>query len=341
MATFSHAHPAIPVHFALQHPVINDDANPGEGSYLFADGRTAMRVLVDDRAPSNVKAMAEDSLRWFPKARSEKIARKLWCRITQEGNILPIITSIAVAILAEMYTTTSGSGASNRRVRLKYKSSPIADFGVAKGVANVQPQDRLLYQRVSDGSIVDGQSPAEHYWLWFRTVRGEELELDFSMFVHNFGMIIQSKQYLPTEIQDAIGFAPVFFRGRDARKNSPSLHKEDRRLSILRDPDMNNAVAHSYKAIFQDDNELIVCFMERLSGRKVQPIERELSRLCSETNCTFIRQNLKDRLWAKYPPSPAIAVFDDPGELDDLDDPNASWAQHMHKHRRNRSRGTS
>ncbi|TRM60480.1 hypothetical protein BD626DRAFT_504099 [Schizophyllum amplum] len=57
----------------------------------------------------------------------------------RQGNF----TSVALALLSEMYTTTyktkgpSPDGKPQHRLRLDYCSSPSADFGIAKGALDV------------------------------------------------------------------------------------------------------------------------------------------------------------------------------------------------------------
>ncbi|KAF7792603.1 hypothetical protein EIP86_003699 [Pleurotus ostreatoroseus] len=335
MANYCHIHPDVPPHFALQYPIVND-VSLDDTCIQFSDGRRAKRVIVDDTVSANLPAMAADHKRWFAKARSDSVASKLWQRIVQEDYALPIVTSVAIAILAEMYTTTSGTGSAGRRVRLKYKSSPIADFGIAKGAADVKGQDCLSYLRLSNNSVVHGQNPAEHYWLWFKTIRGEELELDFSMFTFNFGLMVHLKDFLPPELYNLLEFAPVYYKERDTRKNTPPLHAEKSRLSVLRDPDLHRAVVHSYDTFSEHDIGLVVAFMERLAGRKMRPVERHLTGVFSSMGCRFIGMNLQARWWAKYPTTVSPSVWADPGELDDFDDPNTPWAQSMRDFQRRR-----
>ncbi len=110
------------------------------------DGWEAKLVMFDDRYPCDIyKTGDAHIMQWFEKAYSEAGAIKFCQRIIHEGYVLPILTSIALAVLAEMYTTTSGARSKQRRVRLKYRSSPIADFGIAKGSAVVTGEDKLAY----------------------------------------------------------------------------------------------------------------------------------------------------------------------------------------------------
>lgn len=80
------------------------------------------------------------------------------------------MTCVAVALVAEMYTTSSevssdqnGKQTRGRRMRLQYGSSPIADFGIVAGKADVKRQDRLAYYNVVDHVFEMGQDPDDHY----------------------------------------------------------------------------------------------------------------------------------------------------------------------------------
>ncbi|CAL1708046.1 unnamed protein product [Somion occarium] len=196
MYAYSHMTATKPIHPALQHKIIND-VNPYVTPTQLPDGWEAKLVMIDDtQAPRPFL----DHMDWFPLAYSPKVAGKMFRRIALSGYVLPILTAVASAILAEMYTTTSGAGSSERRVRLKYRSSPISDFGIATGSAVVTPQDRLAYYRQSDGSIFWGQDPDDHYWLYFTTTRGEEVLLDCAMFPFNMCQMVDSTPYVPAEM---------------------------------------------------------------------------------------------------------------------------------------------
>jgi len=82
---------------------------------------------------------------------------------------------ISFALLAEIYTTTSNAKSEKPRVRLRYRSQPIADFGICRGKAKVDKTDLLGYIYTKTRKYIRGQDPHDHYWLYFTSVRGEEV----------------------------------------------------------------------------------------------------------------------------------------------------------------------
>lgn len=66
---------------------------------------------------------------------------------------------MAIALITEFYTTPNEK--SSKRLRFKYRSSPIADFGIAWGSVRVMGQDTFSY-RFKDGTILRGEDPKDH-----------------------------------------------------------------------------------------------------------------------------------------------------------------------------------
>ncbi|KAI0781954.1 hypothetical protein C8Q75DRAFT_886665 [Abortiporus biennis] len=304
-----------PVHFSLKHP-IKSDINPTAHPVRCPDGWEAKLLVVDDTIPEDLEA-------WTP-----AVAFKMKRRIINSGFVLPIVTSVAVAILAEMYTTTSGANSKERRYRFKYKSSPIADFGIAHGSAKVTPQDRIAYYRTSDGSVVRDQDPDDHYWLYLKTARGEELSLDCAMFTFNMCQVVNTKGYIegPNPLPDVI---PAFLEERTMRKNAPSLHVERKRVSILRNTRFHDAIRHTEEVFQHSLLKPFIDMMGELSGRTITREEKDLFTFCCYQNSMNLANCLKRRSWERYPPSPSLGIEGDPGELDDLDDKSAAWYKRM------------
>lgn len=198
-------------------------------------------------------------------------------RILRESHTLPILTAICIAILAEVYTTDYDADTKYARVRMKYRSSPIADFGIATGAADVKNQDKLAYLDMETVVFTRGQDPNEHYWIYVTTIRGEKFVLDLAMFTFNLCMMVPMSGYLPPELATTSVHAPAFFQDRTVRNSlSVSLHKERRRISVLRCAELYTVVAHFKNSLFPEDSRTICQFIERISGRKLTKLERDL-----------------------------------------------------------------
>ncbi|KAK0190314.1 hypothetical protein F5146DRAFT_1102766 [Armillaria mellea] len=227
-----------------------------------------------------VDAMSD---RWWPTAAggTDQARRKLFGRLMKEGEVLPIVTSLCLGLLATMYTTTSARGSRSRRVRLQYKSCPISDFGIAKGSFEVKCQDQLAY---FDGNMFwKGQDPDDHYWIYFKTVRGEEIILDI---------------------------------GLSLAKNVIQIHTEQKRVSVLRNEKLGRAIQHSVEGFEAADCELIWEFLKDFGEGTPPSPDKRLPIVYTLKNLNVLREALGRRTWTKWPKSPSLAIDSDPHERD-------------------------
>lgn len=317
-------------HFAMTSPIVSDYGSRLDHTTL-PDGTKGKLLVVDDTRlwfdPISALASAAplNMLAWFPGAPSAKVAEKLVRRIGREGHLLPSLTAICIALLGELYTATSSAGSPQVRKRLQYRTSPISDFGIAKGSVLVPECDRLLYQKLSDGSYVTGQDPDEHYWLYFTTIRGEEVILDLGMYTFNMCIMIAIAPYQVPGISELLGnTVPGYFVHRELRKTGSlaKLHTERKRIAALRHPALQRAVVHLDHAIGDDEVKDIVAFMQEIAERPVvdPSLEVELACTAAMHNCVHLEKILNSREWESYPDSPTIGFDLDPGQEVNWDD---------------------
>ncbi|KAJ7643762.1 hypothetical protein FB45DRAFT_736580 [Roridomyces roridus] len=326
-----------PTHPALRRTIINSP-NPGSPATVFPDGSAANLVMLGDF----INPIQLASSAWWPTALSDKVRRNMMRRIVREGYALPVATSICLALLSGMYTTTfvpSSNVKLRRRTRLSYKSSPIADFGVATGSVDVKPQDELAYLDASDLSFRGGQEAKEHYWVYFTTIRGENIILDCSMFSLNMCVCVDTYQYLPKDepSNGPLNFAPAVFSGRDMRQYAPKMHKERKRMSVLRNADLQRIIAESADGgFYHDDIPLVRGFMEALSGRPVPLEEVELTMNVAARSTRILTTVLDTRSWTAWPKEPPMGIEGDPGELRGGGESSGSeeWLGFMRKFRK-------
>ncbi|KDQ62698.1 hypothetical protein JAAARDRAFT_468726 [Jaapia argillacea MUCL 33604] len=296
---------------------------------------------------------------WWPTADSDKVRSKLMRRIVRSGYALPILTAICISILAEIYTTTSGKTLScscpnpnadkegkegGIRKRLRYRSSPIADFGIAIGSASVTSQDRLTYKFSKDNTILPGQDPTEHYWIYFSTIRGEEVHLDTFMFTHNMCLMVATSPYMPPGSMAVLPeYVPAAFEDRLHRKLTPDLRKERTRFSVLRDEGLHEAVRNSLEGFYDSDVTKIESFMSKIlshpatsptgTPRTLTPTESNLCLSLATQNCDCFPWAIAypHNRWKKWPDSERIrmGIEQDPGELDYLDEDSEDWNRYM------------
>ncbi|KAJ3558685.1 hypothetical protein NM688_g773 [Phlebia brevispora] len=326
-------HTVLP-HFALQYRIVNNPS-PSNLPIKCEDDWTAKVLIVDDRAEplSWTQSNTTSFLAWCPKAESEAVAKKLFKRIFYDGHVLPILTAIAFSILAEMYTTTSGADRKNRRVRLQYSTSPIADFGIARGAVAVDDEHLFAFCRRSDRSITRGQDPKNHYWLWFKTIRNQEIILDLSMLPFDMCTLVATEEYVPSSVFGEFQvdpLVPALFYDREMRKESrqapikAQLHntKESIRVSALYDEDLEEAVAYSHDRAnyYPADEACIGKFMARVAGKEVTKEERKLAYDFTNLFGGLLEKNLRLRVWETSPTTPQTGFYLDAGERDSFDE---------------------
>lgn len=346
------AHWRLPQSFALGYRIMNDP-NSSKPPVKCVDDWMARLVMVDDCTPPLIWHPGDitDNMRWFPKAASLDDTVKLYQRIIFSDNHLPILTAITFTILSEIYSTTSNDDRSFRRVRLKHRSSPIGDFGIAKGTAATEYEDLLAFYGKSDGIVTRGQDPKEHYWLWFKTVKDQEVVLDLSMYAFNFCTRVFTRGHVPADMAHDYPLAPAFFYDKDkeTRKHAPNepisrhFDREDcTRVSALNAQDLENAVQHSFLRDIDDaeGKECIGSFMARVAGREIEDWEKTRAHFLSHIFGMHMKQYLQSRIWQTSPPSPRYMVEPPEAHPTLNDRAAASWVRSCNESQRsNRSRG--
>ncbi|PFH51249.1 hypothetical protein AMATHDRAFT_47270 [Amanita thiersii Skay4041] len=242
-------HPERTPHGALMHEIVNSP-DPATPAVTFPDGSAAKLVVLGD----GTELKEAGSEKWWPLAQTCCMRSRLLRRIFREGYAPVIVTVTMVCLLAEVYTTTATPASVSpdqklkRRVRLKYKSSPIADFGIAKGVADVKHQDKLAYLYTCDDTLEKGQDPNDHYWIYFKTIRGEDLILDVSMYTFNLLLCVVSDPYTNEDLPP-MSSVPAYFRDRPHVRDSPDIVKEKERFSVLRNTSLHDFVCNTAKTL--------------------------------------------------------------------------------------------
>ncbi|KAF5317528.1 hypothetical protein D9619_013194 [Psilocybe cf. subviscida] len=319
-----HIHPDN-IHPALTHQIVNDP-NPGSGDIIKLPNADAAKLVVlgDPIAQHEV-----GTAKWWPAAASPRIRSKFLRRIVAEGLLLPIILATAVGLVGEMYTTTALSSSEEpglqvtgkRRVRLTHNRSPISDIGIIAGTPRVTPQDRLVYYSLG-GDFMMGQDPADHYWLYFTTLSGEELYLDCGMYTFNFAMMVDLHSYCQHGLPD-IGIAPAFWFGREYQKAFPVAvmdqigWKPKKRFSILREKRLERVLRGF--TIRDEDVPLLLSLMDDIAGRTCTEREKKMLFAFYTNSSMVLRLNVKNREYLNFPKEPKVAIDMDPDEEEEGD----------------------
>ena len=249
---------------------------------------------------------------WWPLYPSIIDARRLRDRITREGNTLLINTAICIALLAELYTTTSDAGAKRQdwqfdhRTRLTVRSCPIADFGIVAGSVSGPGIGRLAYYDTQTKSTTYGQDPNDHYWIYFTTLRGEVLYLDCGLYTLNPGDVLKADPYVADHLTERFTLIPAFLRDSIARKTMENIHTERSRTSVLKNAEILEALLRDQLKFEKENGELYSKFMQDISGKEPSPRDKRLVTPFVQATRAQIRSNLLHGRWKTYPSEPTL-----------------------------------
>ena len=298
------------------HPALNHMIVGGPKRIRQVNGTTCTVISLGD--PVSFDDFVQKPGAWWPQYPSAIDARRLRDRITREGNTLLINTAICIALLAELYTTTSDAGAKRQdwqfhhRTRLTVRSCPIADFGIMAGSVSGPGIGQLAYYDTLAKSTTYGQDPNDHYWIYFTTIRGEVLYLDCGLYTLSPGDVLKADPYVADHLTERFTLIPAFLRDSVVRKTMANIHTERSRTSVLKNTEFLEALMRNQRDFDKENGELYSQFMQGISGKETSARDKRLVTPFVQVTRAQIRANLLNMRWKAYPPEPTLVsdVYD-------------------------------
>ncbi|KAJ3554620.1 hypothetical protein NP233_g12384 [Leucocoprinus birnbaumii] len=325
LSEVSRVDPARPTHPALCHKILNKPIP--NTTYEDINGIGCNPVLLGDALPKGQQGPKSSA--WWSGAMSSHYRGKLFSRISREGNCLPVLISILVALMAEMYTTIydpekDGASSStgdqfghNKRFRLRCEGHSIVDFGICKGAVEVKEMDTFGYWKDfpsdPDMNFFRGQDPKDHYWIYFKTLR-EEFLLDLCMWTFNFGFYIDTTPYQPRNYPSLPRMnrdVGAFFLTREYRQMCPKLHWEKTRFSVLQNKELQAAV--TTPELGAEAKNTLWTFMDQVAGKQQSQVDRDLLVSWTKNHRKMLASNLYRKGFLQYPASPSVQIDYNPG----------------------------
>ncbi|KIL66724.1 hypothetical protein M378DRAFT_197294 [Amanita muscaria Koide BX008] len=323
LAEIGHCRQWKPFHPALTHDIVIREYRP----HL-----NGVPIILGKRIPEDEFTLAK----WCPGLPTDSARRKLFQRILHEGYTLPILMSISMALLAGIYTTKTVrevSGNVRRGVRLMYRGSPISDFGIAKGSLNVQDKNRLVYFKETPLHFLlsRGQDPNEHYWLYFKTIRNEEVIVDLATSMFNLGSQVKVDPYVPGKFPTN-SFAPALFQEGRVAENVIGAHRERERFSVLRNDDLHAIASHAtgYRVTWFEADDMWD-FMDTVAGSECEGIEKIIATDVLQSALAQFESIVEERAWQQWPKTPESRPSSDDAESGEW------WRELMKWKKRNKS----
>jgi hypothetical protein len=162
--------------------------------------------------------------------------------------------------------------------RLEYGKSPIADFGICKG--KIQGKTNRLqvwsYYEPRTNSRVGIHDPNEYYWIYFKTIHGDDITLDCCSYSFGMETCVDASECLRSlaprfRIPGSVR-TPAYFRSPHDSTDHYTLI-EEKRFSVMHDADLHYTLAADQRApgkpCSSNHSTLtgIRAFMEKVCGR--------------------------------------------------------------------------
>ncbi|KAF4617231.1 hypothetical protein D9613_006206 [Agrocybe pediades] len=311
-----HEHPAVPTHFALEEYVGYIDSPPDE------EGEVPPIVLHGRPLPEESVSLRE----WWKTAPSDRDRIRLCQRLKYDGHVLPIVLATCIALAAELYATdvSPSSSPNDRHLRLAIANSPVTDFGIVMGIVNVGAENRLAFHNLLTEEWSLNQDSSDHYWIYFKTLAGDDFFLDSGMFPFNLTCMVNVAPYkfpMMTEVDEI----PAFFFTTSTNETAPTVLDggvwiEDTRFSILRESTLEPLFRLTCEGGLSDKEAMtaLYSFMDKISLHDCTESERNLLKVFVNIARKTIRSNALGKHYLQFPERPDL-IFWAPSEF--LDDP--------------------
>ncbi|KAG9041236.1 hypothetical protein FS837_012524 [Tulasnella sp. UAMH 9824] len=286
------------LHPGITHRIVNNPDPKLSKPEPVPDSKDPEDQAVHIQLGSILQSEELDTSTWWPQATSHYDRLRLLRRIAFDGNDFHLSWVIAFGLLWVFYTDRS-------KYRIKFKNSPIADFGLAHGKVDVPSQDRLVYI-LPDESVRKGQDPADHWWLYFRNARGDEAILDLGAYTWNVATFVYTAPYKEFE---PLFLGPAIFQSQDT--NGPSnagtlKYTERERYSVLMDKVFGDAIIE--KPAAGDAMPQLFDRLEVILQHKFDEPEKKVVQLWIERVFLKLTYVIFEGDWKKWPATPPTDV---------------------------------
>ncbi|KAK7691693.1 hypothetical protein QCA50_005093 [Cerrena zonata] len=133
-----------------------------------------------------------------------------------------------------------------------------------------------------------------------------------------------------------VGWAPSHISGPFIAKRTPALYKERKRLSMLRNPGLQNAAgifARAYIDPSDDGWDISEAelkpfhdYMEALAGKPLSRIDKFIFKRFTPIHCFSMHYVLSRQVWKNFPKEPQLGIQEDPGDdANDRDEKYKRW----------------
>jgi len=249
-------------------------------------------------------------------------AMRLYLQIIRESYILEITVAMALILLSEIYSTRLtreppepgkvGPGVTSWQprmcFRLEHGHSPVSDFGICRGRIRGKGNrvQTWTYYDPKNNTRTTVLDPDNHYWLYFRTISGEEVILDccsYSYGMHTCVDASETIRQLPGLFRDyGSSRTPANLRtAQDQDRQQPYTLIEEKRFSVMQNTKLHGALGwEAFGGRKEDQHAIVREFMNQLNGKPVALEQEERVREYRALGASMLDQILSAKFWKEW-----------------------------------------
>ena len=310
--------PSASLHPALRHKILRAPI-PGSRRATSTENNLHHTIVLGeeyDLQISDLPSMEKLPLWW--KGHEPLEGLQMFLHVIRENSIFEITVAISLLILSEIYSThmVKSSGYSEGPCwesrgcfRLEYGHSPVSDFGICRGriqgkANRVQTWTYYNPKTSSQTTVLD---PNKHYWLYFRTIKSEELVLDCCSFSYGMEGCVDASlclKKLPSGFRDwGSARTPVYFYASQRSEKRPNSHAliEEKRFSVMQNSTLYAALGWDlFGGRNVEQHEIVRNFMNEVQGRPPTFAQEERVRDYRTFGALMFGQILVGKNWKEW-----------------------------------------
>lgn len=309
----AHLHPAF-LHKILKSPL------PGARKVTQSENSLHHTVVLGDKHKLDVSKVPDiKSLGTWWRGKSLPTSMKLYLHVLRESFTLEITVAVSLLILSEIYSTHTSRVSANESgqrtndweprpcYRLEYGHSPVSDFGICKGRVQGKTnrvQTWTYYEPKSNTrtSILD---PDNHYWLYFRTIKGEEITLDCCSYSLGMETCVDASgciKRLPETFRNyGSARTPANFRTPQDHDRQTYTLIEEQRFSVMHNTRLHHALSWEvFGGQKEEQHEIVREFITQLQGKPCTMEQEGAVRDYRSSGALILNQVLTGRQWTEW-----------------------------------------
>ncbi|KAF9446355.1 hypothetical protein P691DRAFT_733474 [Macrolepiota fuliginosa MF-IS2] len=304
------------LHPVFRHKILRAPA-PGARKATPSENTLHHNVVLGEKhnvGLSRIPDPAKLSIWW--RGKPPLVSIKLYLHALRETFILEITVTISLLLLSEVYSTHLSRGTSEGGpktwkhrpcFRLEYGHSPVSDFGICKGRIRGKTNrvQTWTYYEPKTNTRTTVLDPDNHYWLYFRTIKGEEIILDCCSYSYGMETCVDASgciKCLPSMFRHhGSARTPANFRtAQDADRQLYTL-VEEKRFSVMHNTKLHKALSWEVFGGRREDQHAIVReFMTELQGKPVTLEQEDCVREFRTMGAMMLSQVLLGRHWKDW-----------------------------------------